>query len=79
MCVARYVRDFFYEGKLPEENHVKCEVDGEPYFVKPKGAGEKTTAIAEFNDDEEKRIHLAQLELAEAIWVGLGPQRAGRW
>lgn len=79
MCVARYVRDFFYDGRLPEENHVKCEVDGEPYFVKPKEAGEETAAIAEFDDDEEKRIHIAQLELVEAIWVGLGRGRTGRW
>ncbi|KAK4206448.1 Alpha/Beta hydrolase protein [Rhypophila decipiens] len=70
MCLARAVRRFFYQGKMPEEEHTLCEVDGEPYFVKPESR--ETVAIAEFESEGERRIHLAQVELARGGWIGPG-------
>ncbi|KAK0649068.1 Alpha/Beta hydrolase protein [Cercophora newfieldiana] len=68
MCITRHVRGFLYNGTLPEEN-VQCEADGKPYFVKP-GQDGKTKMTAEFDDAEERRIHLAQVEMAaaEGLW-----------
>jgi pimeloyl-ACP methyl ester carboxylesterase len=60
-CTARHVRDFLYNGTLPG-GYTQCEVDG-PYFVKPEEDG-KVVALKEFDDDEEMRIHLAQLRIA---------------
>jgi pimeloyl-ACP methyl ester carboxylesterase len=67
MCVARHVREFLYEGKLPD-SYTKCEVDG-GYFEKPKdGTGE---AKVYFEDAEERKIHLAQVKLARDMeWPG---------
>ncbi|KAM7183896.1 Alpha/Beta hydrolase fold [Rhypophila sp. PSN 637] len=70
MCLVRAVRKFLYEGKMPEEEHTLCEVDGEPYFVKPESR--ETVAIAEFESEEERKIHLAQVELARGGWIGPG-------
>lgn len=76
MCLARLVREFLYDGKLPEKEHTRCEVDGEPYFVKPKDSkaedDEKTVAIAQFESEGERKIHLAQLELARGDWIRPG-------
>ncbi|KAK0624930.1 Alpha/Beta hydrolase protein [Bombardia bombarda] len=66
VCIARYVREFLYEGRLPEEDHVQCEVDGEPYFVKPDEGGKVVPTVV-FEGEEERRIHLAQLELARDL------------
>ncbi|KAJ9151614.1 Alpha/beta-hydrolase [Coniochaeta hoffmannii] len=33
-CAWQYVKDFLFEGKVPEETHSLCGVDS-PYFVKP--------------------------------------------
>jgi pimeloyl-ACP methyl ester carboxylesterase len=60
-CLARHVRDFLYNGTLPDE-YTKCEVDGS-YFIKPEEDG-KVTAQREFESDEDEQIHLAQLQLA---------------
>ncbi|KAK3939393.1 Alpha/Beta hydrolase protein [Diplogelasinospora grovesii] len=65
MCIVRHVRTFLYEGKLPDGN-TQCEVDG-PYFIKPE-EGSKTVSTVQFVDQEEQRIHLAQLELARDLW-----------
>ncbi len=63
MCLARHVRAFLYDGKLPDA-HAQCEVDG-PYFLRPEEDGDgKVVAQRHFEDPEERRIHLAQLELA---------------
>ncbi|KAK0754306.1 Alpha/Beta hydrolase protein [Schizothecium vesticola] len=67
MCAARRIREFFYEGKLPSEN-VQCEVDGEPYFEKPDESG-RVAVLAHFDDPEEQKIHLAQVELARDLWL----------
>jgi pimeloyl-ACP methyl ester carboxylesterase len=66
ICIARHVRDFLYEGKLPDED-VRCEPDGNPYFSKP----EQTMAFVEAQSfgDEERRIRLAQQELARDSWL----------
>lgn len=62
-CVARHVRGFLYNGTVPE-NYTQCEVDG-PYFVKPADESGKTvTALRDFEDPEEMKIHVAQLQLA---------------
>ncbi|KAL2258389.1 hypothetical protein VTK26DRAFT_8325 [Humicola hyalothermophila] len=65
-CLARHVRAFFQQGKLPEGN-VQCEVDGEPYFAKP---GEETRLLDALSlSEEERQIRLAQLELARDSWL----------
>lgn len=63
-CLAKHVRSFLYNGTVPE-NYTQCEVDG-PYFVKPEEDGKAACvkALREFEDPEDMRIHLAQLELA---------------
>lgn len=61
-CLAKHVRGFLYNGTLPH-SHTQCEVDG-PYFVKPEEDGKAAVALREFEDPEEMRIHMAQLELA---------------
>lgn len=73
MCLAKRVREFFYDGKLPDSN-VKCEVDG-PYFVKPEEDG-KIVAQKVFDDPEEQKIHLAQLGLARD-WEWKTPRPLG--
>ncbi|KAL2133154.1 hypothetical protein VTI74DRAFT_2815 [Chaetomium olivicolor] len=66
ICIARHVRDFLYEGKLPDEN-VQCEPDGKPYFSKP----EESKALVEVESlgEEERKIRLAQMELARDSWL----------
>ncbi|KAK0729627.1 Alpha/Beta hydrolase protein [Lasiosphaeris hirsuta] len=61
VCIAHHVRDFLLEGKLPAEN-AKCDADGSPYFVKPDD-----TTLAQFDDPEDRKIHLAQVELARGM------------
>ncbi|KAM7206556.1 Alpha/Beta hydrolase fold [Naviculisporaceae sp. PSN 640] len=68
MCLAKLVREFFDEGKLPKDEHTRCGVDGEPYFVKP----EETVTLMEFEAEDERKIHLAQMELAKGHWVRPG-------
>ncbi|KAK5651988.1 hypothetical protein OQA88_10891 [Cercophora sp. LCS_1] len=54
LCAARHVRAFFKNGTLPEEKHVRCEVDGNPYFG-------DTASVAFFEDPEDQKIHAAQV------------------
>lgn len=61
-CVARNLRAFLYNGTVPEV-YTQCEVDG-PYFVKPEDGRKAVTALREFDDPEDMKIHMAQLELA---------------
>ncbi|CZT19291.1 uncharacterized protein RCC_05137 [Ramularia collo-cygni] len=61
-CLAKHVRDFLYNGTLPD-GHTKCEVDS-AYFIKPEEDG-KVVAQKTFTDPEEEKIHLAQLQLAK--------------
>lgn len=61
-CLAKHVREFLYNGTVPK-SYTQCEVDG-PYFVKPGGDGNIGTALREFEDPEDMKIHMAQLELA---------------
>lgn len=60
-CVAKHVRNFLYDGKLPA-NYTQCEVDG-PYFTKPD-QNSTTLALQYFEDPEDQRIHRAQVEIA---------------
>lgn len=71
VCSAKYLREFLYEGKLPQ-TYTQCEVDS-PYFMKPEESGQ-LFAQRYFEDPEEERIHLAQLELARD-WEVAGPLR----
>jgi pimeloyl-ACP methyl ester carboxylesterase len=64
-CIARHVREFLYEGRLPDEN-VQCEADGNPYFAKPEDALAFVETLG--LGDEERRILLAQQELARDSW-----------
>lgn len=67
-CVAKHVRAFLYNGTLPE-SYTQCEVDG-PYFVKPEEEGQVVAALKQFDDPEDERIHIAQLELARDMdWL----------
>lgn len=61
-CVAKHIRAFLYNGTLPE-SYTQCEVDG-PYFIKPEADGKAIAALKEFDDPEDAKIHMAQLELA---------------
>lgn len=66
-CIAKHVRNFLYNGTLPD-SYTQCEVDG-PYFIKPEEEGKAVAALKEFDDPEEAKIHMAQLELArDAEW-----------
>ncbi|PPJ54281.1 hypothetical protein CBER1_06552 [Cercospora berteroae] len=60
-CLAKHVREFLYNGTLPD-GHVTCDVDG-PYFIKPEEDG-KVVAQKHFDDAQDQKIHLAQLEMA---------------
>ncbi|OKL59895.1 hypothetical protein UA08_04966 [Talaromyces atroroseus] len=61
LCVAKHLRGYLYEGKVPE-TYTQCEVDSS-YFVRPDETG-KFAAQAIFEDSDDREIHLAQLELA---------------
>ncbi|EME38905.1 hypothetical protein DOTSEDRAFT_92189 [Dothistroma septosporum NZE10] len=65
-CLAKHVRNFFYKGILPDD-YTTCEVDG-PYFIVPEEDG-KVVAHRHFEDAEEARIHLAQMEMARDWWT----------
>ncbi|KAI0889611.1 alpha/beta-hydrolase [Annulohypoxylon maeteangense] len=60
-CLAKHVRAFLYDGTVPD-SYTQCEVDGK-YFINPDEGG-KVTAQKHFDDLEEQKIHLAQIELA---------------
>ncbi|CAI7628644.1 unnamed protein product [Penicillium glandicola] len=60
VCVAKHVRAFLYEGKLPD-TYTRCKVDS-AYFGNPGEHGQ-IAAQAYFEDPEDQKIHLAQLEL----------------
>ncbi|KAL2829569.1 Alpha/Beta hydrolase protein [Aspergillus pseudoustus] len=65
VCAAKHIRGFLYEGVLLD-GYTRCEVDL-PYFG-PSGDGEDGSAAGvEFEDEEERRIHLAQVELAKMM------------
>jgi hypothetical protein len=65
LCVARQVKAYFDEGKVPE-NHTTCDIDGE-YFPAAEGdsKGLGNRAFSFMNDPEMERIHLAQSRLAQ--------------
>ncbi|KAI1103915.1 alpha/beta-hydrolase [Jackrogersella minutella] len=63
-CLAKHIRAFLYNGTLPDD-HTQCEVDGS-YFVKPEENG-RVKPQKHFDDPEEQKIHLAQLELARNL------------
>lgn len=66
-CLAKNVRNFLYNGTLPE-SYTQCEVDG-PYFIRPEEEGKTISALKHFDDLEDAKIHMAQLELArDAEW-----------
>ncbi|KAJ5493895.1 Alpha/beta hydrolase fold-1 [Penicillium fimorum] len=60
VCAAKHLRAFLYEGKLPGE-YTRCKVDS-AYFVSHDETG-RTAAQTYFEDPEDQKIHLAQLEL----------------
>lgn len=71
LCVAKHVRTFLYEGKVPDEYTV-CEADGTPYFGKPEDHA--AFVMSESRTKEEQQIMLAQQELARDSW--LRPRRS---
>jgi hypothetical protein len=60
-CIAKHVRVFSYNG-IPK-SYTQCEADG-PYFIKPEQDEKALTALREFDDPEDMKIHMAQLHLA---------------
>ncbi|KAI0006849.1 Alpha/Beta hydrolase protein [Xylariaceae sp. FL0662B] len=60
-CIAKHVRAFLADGTVPE-NHTQCDNDG-AYFIKPEENGQ-VVALKHFDDEEERRLHLAQMQLA---------------
>lgn len=60
-CLAKHVRNFLYNGTLPDA-YTTCEVDGS-YFIVPEEDG-KIRPHRAFDNIEDEKIHLAQLELA---------------
>ena len=69
LCVAHHVRNFLYDGKLPEE-HVQCEADGKPYFSAPEESSALDQAQLQTLSAEDGIIWLAQQELARDSWLG---------
>ncbi|KAK3998024.1 Alpha/Beta hydrolase protein [Cladorrhinum sp. PSN332] len=67
LCIAKYVRGYLHDGKLPDGN-VQCDVDGKPYFANPDEEGKALVGVKSL-DEEEMKIHLAQLELARDSWL----------
>ncbi|KAH7030781.1 Alpha/Beta hydrolase protein [Microdochium trichocladiopsis] len=57
-CMANHVRDFLYNGTLPEAEHTQCERDGE-YF--PRDGDVPALSLTE----EDARLHAAQVQLAQ--------------
>ncbi|KAL2821152.1 Alpha/Beta hydrolase protein [Aspergillus granulosus] len=64
VCLAKHLRAFYYEGVLPD-NNTQCEVDA-PYFIGP-GEDENVGPQEYFEDEEDRRIRTAQMELAR-VW-----------
>lgn len=64
LCVARHVKAYFDEGKVPEK-HTQCEFEGE-YFPKTEDDSREIDSrdLSLTNDPEMERIHLAQSRLA---------------
>ncbi|KAJ5588478.1 hypothetical protein N7537_011156 [Penicillium hordei] len=60
VCVAKHLRAFLHEGTLPDA-YTRCKVDS-AYFGNPDEHG-RMAAQAYFEDTEDQKIHLAQLEL----------------
>ncbi|KAJ5311534.1 hypothetical protein N7476_007394 [Penicillium atrosanguineum] len=69
VCVAKYVREFLYGGKLPD-TYTQCEVDSS-YFHR-LNKSRQLPAYKHFEDAEEARIHLAQVLLARNWDFALG-------
>ncbi|OQD82141.1 hypothetical protein PENANT_c023G08126 [Penicillium antarcticum] len=61
VCLAKRVRAFLEEGTMPK-GYTQCEVDA-PYFVRPDGSG-LVSVQRQFDNAEDEKIHLAQVELA---------------
>ncbi|CAI7631042.1 unnamed protein product [Penicillium viridicatum] len=62
ICVAKHLRAFLNEGTLPDA-YTRCKVDS-TYFGNPDEHG-RMAAQTYFEDPEDQKIHLAQLELME--------------
>ncbi|KAK0712579.1 Alpha/Beta hydrolase protein [Lasiosphaeria miniovina] len=65
LCMARHVRRYFEEGVLPDDG-AQCEADGNPYFGNLE-MEEEAAAAAGLLSDDDRRIRLAQLELARDV------------
>jgi hypothetical protein len=62
ICLAKHVRAVLYDGVLPQAKNAKCKVDF-PYFVQP-GRDNRFLAQMEFEHEEEREIHRAQVQFA---------------
>ncbi|KAJ5287126.1 hypothetical protein N7478_002812 [Penicillium angulare] len=61
MCVAKHMRAYLYEGKLPD-GYTQCDGDS-PTFTNSDEGG-KSIAQKGFEHSDDRKIHLAQMELA---------------
>lgn len=64
LCLARHVKAYFDEGKVPEK-HIQCEFEGE-YFPKTGDDSQEVDSrdLLLTTDPEMERIYLAQSRLA---------------
>ncbi|CAG8282334.1 unnamed protein product [Penicillium nalgiovense] len=60
LCVAKHLCAFLHEGKLPDA-YTRCKVDSAYFGSHDENGG--MTAQAYFEDPEDQKIHLAQVEL----------------
>ncbi len=69
--LAKHIRVFSEEGIMPEEDHVQYEADGNPYFGNEKKDEEgEVVPLVKFEDEEDRRVHLALVELVRESWFG---------
>ena len=66
VCLVKHLRAFLYEGILPS-NYTNCQVDS-PYFIRPDENMRFLTQV-HFEDAEDQKIHVAQLELMTGLEV----------
>ncbi|KAJ6180952.1 hypothetical protein N7519_011413 [Penicillium mononematosum] len=60
LCVAKHLRTFLHEGKLPDA-YTRCKVDSAYFGSSDENGG--MAAQTYFEDPEDQKIHLAQVEL----------------
>jgi pimeloyl-ACP methyl ester carboxylesterase len=68
LCVAKRVREYLHDGKLPDTN-IQCEVDDDWSYFGKEELGKPSQQSKRYEDPTEERIHLAQRDLARTSWL----------